>query len=56
MPRADRPRWLTLCQAAVEETNTDEFVKIIQELDQILNLNGPIPSDLERQVAASDPH
>lgn len=56
MPRADRPRWLVLCEAAVEETNTDEFVKIIQELNQILDPNGPLPSNLENQVAANDPH
>ncbi|HTR23130.1 MAG TPA: hypothetical protein VMI10_04050 [Terriglobales bacterium] len=56
MPRADRPRWLALCQAAVEETDTDEFVKIIQELDQILNLNGSPPSDLQSHVQAGNPH
>ena len=56
MPRADRPRWLALCQAAVEETDTDEFVKIIQELNQILNLNGPLPFDLQSLVQVSGPH
>lgn len=55
MPRADRPRWLALCQAAVEETDTDEFVRIIQELNQILDLHGPLPSDMGSQ-AASNPH
>ena len=55
MPRADRPRWLVLCQAAVEERNTDEFANILQELNEVLNLNGPLPADLESPVAAGDP-
>lgn len=58
--RRDPQHWMDLCKAAAETTNPDEFLRIVRELNEVLENeqyasrdlqsdSGPVSSDEEVQ-------
>ena len=57
MTKEDPHHWLDLCKAAAGTTNPNEFLKIVRELNEVLEREqqeGGVESALEHETAPCD--